>query len=172
MSRSGASKHPGSRLARLIIAAQGTRFPVRSCTPRMLLYAPRALPRGGNACTCCFQNGTSEKCRLYRFYYFLLHCFTRSLASRGETCRQRETAGSPFYSIPDLAPLDFRLWTVTSAFAFRGHLAEGAGSVSSRSVLGQSRNTRSSRIGAKWSYAVVMHLPVGVSSNFSMGEWG
>ncbi|KAL4770803.1 hypothetical protein BDW60DRAFT_72456 [Aspergillus nidulans var. acristatus] len=79
MSRSGASKHPGSRLARLIIAAQGTRFPVRSCT---LLYASYAL-----VCSSCAPSGRKRLHLLLPERYIgkmpvipvlLLSCFTTS----------------------------------------------------------------------------------------------
>ena len=166
MSRSGASKHPGSRLARLIIAGHAASpyvpyapyasyAPIRSLCSVYLVCSVCTIcsraPRGGHACTCCFQNGTSEKCRLYRLYcfpayYFLLHYFTRSCES-WRTCRQRETAGSPFISIQIsrrcVSTMDGHI-----GFRLSGHW-EGAGSVSSRSVLGQSGNTRSSRICAK-----------------------
>ncbi|CBF78224.1 predicted protein [Aspergillus nidulans FGSC A4] len=95
---------------------------------------------------------------------------SRELKSRGKHARQQKLLDrrSPASRSRAVA---FRLWTVTSAFAFRGHW-EGAGSVSSRSVLGQSEIRDHLESAQKWSYAVIMHLPVGVSSNSSMGEWG
>ncbi|KAL4757242.1 uncharacterized protein BDW70DRAFT_114288 [Aspergillus foveolatus] len=165
MSRSGASKHPGSRLARLIIAghAVSSYAPYAPYAP-YASYAPirsvccvcswmLSCARGGHACTWCFQNGTSGNCRLYRVYWLSCFLLPTSLLHAKLASRAKHAGREKLLGIAASASQISRLWVSTMdghiGFRLPGPLGEGAGTVSSRSVLGQSGNTRSSRICAK-----------------------
>ncbi|KAL4740761.1 hypothetical protein BDV11DRAFT_184841 [Aspergillus similis] len=57
---------------------------------RSLRTLLRTVPRGGNACACCFQSCRSEKRRFRRFY--CIYCFAASLLSRNDVyASRRET---------------------------------------------------------------------------------